>query len=191
MRLVAIVVFVALCSVANAQPGETPVMSPAPAPAAKRPEGDGKDPGIAVLISIGVPVAGALTMAAADSEGVAFLGFAAVYLGPSTGRWYAGEFGGGTLGLRTLGGVSMFTGLMMALSSDCDFEYDCSDAERRGEMGALLFWGGAGLWVGTTIADIAYAKRAADKWNKRHGVAVGPTLVGANRAPGFVLSGSF
>lgn len=175
-------------SVAHAQPGETPLIAQ---PALTTQQTDRKDPSIAVLMSLGLPVVGAITLAAADSEEAAWLGFGAMYLGPSAGRWYAGEFGGGTLGLRTLGGLSMAIGLAMAISSECDFEYDCSDAERRGNIGGVLVLGGAGLWIGTTIADIAYAKRAADKWNQRHNVAVSPGLVGTNRSPGVFLSGSF
>lgn len=187
MRL-ALVVLLVLCSVAHAQPGETPLITTTPAQPVVA---DRKDPSIAVLMSLGLPVVGAITLAAAESESAAWLGFGAVYLGPSTGRWYAGEFGAGTLGLRTLSGLSMAMGLAMVIGSECDFEYDCSDSERRANIGGVLMLGGAGLWIGTTIADIAYAKRAADKWNQRHSVAVGPGFVGANRSPGVFLSGDF
>lgn len=191
MRFALAALLVLTSSVAQAQPGEAPVIAPARAAKPPKLERDSKDPSIAVLISLGLPVAGVITMAAANSEGGVWLGFGALYLGPSAGRWYAGEAGAGTLTLRTLGGLSLFTGLAMAYSSDCDHESDCSDAERRGNIGGLLMLGGAGLWVGTTIADIYYAKRAADRWNERRGFALAPSLVGPNRAPGVMLSGSF
>lgn len=200
MRL-ALAALLLASSVAHAQPGESPVIAPAQPAKAPKLEGDRKDPSIAALLSLGLPVAGAITMAAADNEGVAWLGFGALYLGPSTGRWYAGEAGLGTLGLRTVGGLSTVVGFAMVLGSEfeCehDYEYDasCNDArdraDRRGIVGGALMLGGAGLWVGTTIADIVYAKRAADKWNERRGFVVAPGLVGPNRSPGMFVSGSF
>ena len=54
---------------------------------------DKKDPAIAVLLSLGVPVAGAITMGAAKSDGIALLDFTAIYFGPSTGHRFAGQAG--------------------------------------------------------------------------------------------------
>jgi len=189
LEAIVLVVLLLLGSVAHAQPGETPLIVTAPPPAMK--PVDQKDPSIAVLLSLGLPVVGALTMAAADSEETAWLGFGGLYLGPSVGRWYAGEFGAGTLALRTLGGLSMVAGFGMVLGSECDYEYDCSDSNRRGTIGGVMMLTGAGLWLGSTFADIYYAKTDTESWNKRHSMAVGPTLVGSDRSPGVMLSGRF
>jgi hypothetical protein len=203
MRLLVVLSVVFASSIAHAQPGMTPPISPpAMTPAQpKQPEGDRKDPSIAVLLSLGVPVAGAIMLGAADNDTAKLIGFGGLLFGPSTGRWYAGEAGGGTLALRTLGGVSMVVGLVSVIAaaeSDCDFYDDgCpaarDEADAMERRGMVLFFGGAGLWVGTSIADIVFAKRAADSWNKRHSVSLTPGYVGTGgtRTPGVVLTGRF
>jgi hypothetical protein len=199
MRSVLVLAFMLVSSLADAQaPGMTPPIEPAPTPAAA-PHRDQKDPSIAVLLSLGVPVAGAFTLGASDSDGGRMLGLAALYFGPSTGQWYAGKAGGLGLGLRAVGGVSMVSGLIMALNSEyeCDFEEDCTAiaerANRRGDMGAALMLAGAGLWVGSSLYDIVLAKRAADSWNTRHRVSLTPGFVGtsAKKTPGLFVSARF
>ena len=199
MRSVLVLAFLLASSLAHAQaPGMTPPIEPAPTPRAAS-HGEQKDPSIAVLLSLGVPVAGAFTLGASDSDGGRMLGLAALYFGPSTGQWYAGKAGGLGLGLRAVGGASMVFGLVMALSSeyDCDFEEDCTPirerAERRGDIGAGLMLTGAGLWVGSSIYDIVLAKRATDSWNKRHDVSLTPGLVGTSskKTPGLFVTARF
>jgi hypothetical protein len=53
---------------------------------------------------------------------------------------------------------------------------------------------GASLWVGSSIADVIFAKRAADRWNQRHAVTVAPTAFATpngSRVPGLVLGAQF
>jgi hypothetical protein len=127
------------------------------------------------------------------------LGLSALYFGPRTGQWYAGKAGGLGLGLRAIGGVSMVYGLILALNSeyDCDFEEDCTAtsqrAERRGDTGAILMLTGAGLWVGSSIYDIVLAKRAAESWNARHNMSLTPGLVGTSgkKTPGLFVTARF
>jgi hypothetical protein len=60
--------------------------------------------------------------------------------------------------------------------------------------GIALIWGGASLWVGSSIYDIVLAKRAADSWNARHNVGVAPMVArdaSGGRTPGLVLTGRF
>jgi hypothetical protein len=145
-------------------------------------ESERKDPTVAVALSVGVPVAGAVTVAAAPGA-LKLVGVAALLVGPSTGRWYAGEGGGATLTLRVFGGVTMGVGVVMLYgisTNDCDPDETCAST-RPYEALALA---GAGVIVATTIADVVLAKRAADRWN------VAPTLVGGD-APGVTVSGRF
>ena len=214
MRSVLVAAFlVALTSPAFAQPGLTPPLAPsalsapsatgetAPPTSAKLASRDAKDPSIAVLLSLGVTTGGVITLLAAadDSEGLAWVGLGAMYFGPSTGRWYAGESGGVGLGLRALGAATALIGVSQLLASEysCDFDYDCTAererADRAGTRAALLLTTGAGLWVGSTIADIVLAKRGVDRWNKRHALSVAPTALTSRdgHVPGLVLAGRF
>jgi hypothetical protein len=186
-------------SLARAQaPGMTPPVETTPQP---QQNVEKKNPSIAVLLSLGVPVAGAIVIGASDTDGARTLGAAALYFGPSTGQWYAGKVGGLGLGLRAVGAVSMVYGLVKVLDSEneCDFDYDGScqagAAQRRHDqdVGSVLMLTGAGLWVGSSIYDIVLAKRAADSWNARHGVMLTPGLVGTSdkKTPGLFVNARF
>lgn len=200
MRSVLVFAFLLVSSLAYAQaPGMTAPVEAAPPQPQQNIEK--KDPSTAVLLSLGIPVAGAITLGASDTDGGRMLGLAAIYFGPSTGQWYAGQVGGLGLGLRALGGVSMVYGLVKMLESeyDCDFDYDGScqaEYERHqhdGQVGGVLMLTGAGLWVGSSIYDIVLAKRAAESWNARHSVSLTPGLVGTTgrKAPGLFVSAQF
>jgi hypothetical protein len=169
--------------------------APAPAPPAAH-----KSESVAVLLSLGVTTGGLVTLIAADSSELMWVGLAGMYLGPSTGQWYAGEHGGLGLGLRALGAVGAVYGLSLALGAESDCfpdepgcQEDRARADRQGTVGGVLMIGGAGLWIGSTIADVIFAKRAAERWNKRHAVSISPTAYssGSARMPGLVISGRF
>jgi hypothetical protein len=181
MRGLVCLAVLAIASPALAQaPGE---VAPLPEPA----HVDAKDPNSAVLLSLGVTTAGIVTIAAAgkaNSGPGMLLGLAGVYLGPSTGRWYAGQTGGGSLALRALGGVAMVYGLALVLSQeDCD--YECTSSS--GNTGAVLLFGGLALWGGTTIYDIVMAKRDTDQWNATH-LHLTPTVMSMAGHNGMGLS---
>ncbi len=199
MRSVLVFAFLLVSSLAHAQaPGMTPPIEPATQP---QQSVDQKNPSTAVLLSLGIPLAGIATMGISDTDGGRMVGLAALYFGPSTGQWYAGKVGGLGLGLRAVGAVSMVYGFVKVLDSaeECDFDYDGSCAaradsrERAGAVGAGLMWAGAGLWVGSSIYDIVLAKRAADSWNARHNVTLSPGLVGTSgtKTPGLFVSARF
>ncbi|HEY5947725.1 MAG TPA: hypothetical protein VIV40_19630 [Kofleriaceae bacterium] len=178
-------------SAAFAQPGQT----------APQPELDQKSPSIAVGLSLGVTAAGVVTLIASDNDSLSWLGLGALYFGPSTGQWYAGELGGLGLGARALGGVAAIYGFSQLLQSENDCEPgidgDCSAenarADRAGTRGMLFLLGGTGLWVGSSIADVIFAKRAADRFNQRHALTIAPTALAApgGRVPGLVVSARF
>lgn len=177
--------------IASAQPALTPPITPVPA--APTATADSKDPSIAVLLSLGITSAGYVTLFAAHNENLQLAGFAATYLGPSTGQWYAGQVGGLGLGLRALGYVSGVYGVAQLLDSECD-EEDCSSSDAAGDRGTVFLLAGAGLYVGSSIYDIVLARRAADSWNARHSVNLMPSMTSdasGNKSPGLVLTGRF
>jgi hypothetical protein len=187
-------------STASAQPslsppGMTPALTPPTVQLTPAPTADRKDPSTAVLLSLGITTASYITLFAADNDDLQLAGFIGTYLGPSTGQWYAGQVGGLGLGLRAAGFVMGVYGISQMLESECDdIDGDCSGADAAGERGALFFWGGAGLWVGSTIYDIVLAKRAADSWNVRHNVNLAPTMsadISGHHAPGLAFTGRF
>jgi hypothetical protein len=194
----AIVALLTHATAAHAQPAITPPSAPpASTPSAAQPASvaEVKSPSVAVLLSLGVTAGGAITLMASDNESARWFGAAALFFGPSTGQWYAGEAGLLGLGARALGIAGLGYGLSMMLDSECDAEYgeDCTALRRRGTLGGVMFMGGVGLWVGSSIVDVILAKRAADRWNQRHALALAPTALtaGNSRAPGLVLTGRF
>lgn len=176
-------------------------MTPPIAPAPPQQPVDQRSPSIAVLLSVGVPIAGVVTLVASDDDSMKTVGLVTMYLGPSTGQWYAGKFGGLGLGLRALAAVSMYYGFVKVLDGeeDCDFDYDGACAAERdrartsGQIGDALVLTGAVLWVGSSIYDVALAKRAADSWNAQHHVTLTPGLVGTTgtKTPGLFVSARF
>jgi hypothetical protein len=153
-----------------------------------------KNPALAVTLSVGVPTLGVVAIAASDNGGAKLLGASALLIGPSIGRWYAGD--GSTTGIlvRGAGGVAAIVGVaMMVSASEADCVADdtpCSSQESQKAIGGALALGGAGVWIGSTIMDIVLAERAAVRANEHH-VAIAPGLVGSSHAPGLVVAGRF
>lgn len=181
--------------VAAAQPALTPpsLTQPTPPPPAA-PAADAKDASTAVLLSLGITTAGYVTLIASDNHDLQLLGFAATYLGPSTGQWYSGQVGTLGLGLRAAGFVSMVYGFAELLQSECDeIDGPCPNSNSDA-IGSALMLTGAGLWVGSSIYDVVLAKRAADSWNARHSVNLAPMMTSdaaGTKTPGLVLTGRF
>lgn len=188
MLRLALVALVLGTSVARgAPPGETaPQLVSSPEPE------EIKNPGVAVMLSFGVTAAGIVTLASSDSDSAAGLGLAALYFGPSVGRWYAGSSGLSGLGLRAVAAGAILFGFASILSSECEFDDErdaCSDDESP-EPGALLVIGGAGLWLGSSIADIFFARSDAMDYNRRHQLSLSPTRMQGG-ATGLALTGRF
>lgn len=188
MRSLAVLIVVALSTPALAQaPGQT-IPQPLSSPATPAEE---KGPDTAVLLSVGVTGAGLLTIIAGskDHSGTAALvGIGAMYFGPSVGRWYAGSDGIGSLGLRAVGGASALLGLAMIIGSE-DCEGNCHEA-----VAASMFFGGLGLWAGTSIYDIVMAGSDAHRWNREHAsLQLRPTTVSmaGHHGVGLALAGHF
>lgn len=142
-----------------------------------------KSPSVAVSLSVGVTAAGLITFVSGGGS-VQMLGLGLMFIGPSTGRWYAGEDGLGGLGLRTLAAAGMVGGLVQVLRSDCDTEEECGN----GGAGGAMILGGAALWIGSSIAHVVFAERAARRWNENHALALTPTI---GNTTGLALTGRF
>lgn len=188
MRSLAVLIVVALSTPALAQaPGETvPLSSPA-TPA------EDKSPDTAVLLSVGVTGAGLLTtISGAKSSGtLALVGIGAMYFGPSVGRWYAGSDGIGSLGLRAVGGASALLGVALLIGSG---ECEGVDCPNHDALYGTMFFGGLGLWAGTSIYDIVMAGRDANRWNReRYALQLRPTTVSmaGHHGVGLALAGHF
>jgi hypothetical protein len=157
-------------------------------PPTKRPVVEAKSPAVAMGVSIGIPVAGALTLAFAPKDGEKALGVLAMYVGPATGQWYAGKGGGLGLGLRLLSIAGAVGALMLVVDEECDLDTD-REATTNDYIAGTIAVGAAGLWVGSSVYDVVLAKRAVDHWN--HNLTLMPGLVGNQRAPGVFLGGRF
>jgi hypothetical protein len=104
--------------------------------------------------------------ATSGSAGLAVVSAVGFWTGPSMGRWYVGEYGGGPLLVRGLGIGLMIGGLVNNLCGGCRF----STAEE------IAFYTGLGLYLGSTIYDLATASDRARAYNLRHRKAVGAKL---------------
>jgi hypothetical protein len=199
-RVVVVLLLVLSGSIAFAQaPGETPILTPS----LRAPH---KEPGTAVLLSVGTPVVGFLAFVGGikhESAPVALLGLAGMYLGPSTGQWYAGRVGGIGLATRAVAAVAIVHGIGLiedTEGNDClgfSSDAECARAEaewkHQEDVGGAYLWTGLALWGGSTIFDVVMAYRATNDWNREHALALTPTLLPATggRAPGLTLSMTF
>jgi hypothetical protein len=188
MRL-AILVLCFAATIAHAQPAH---MMASPSGASNTPTSEEKSASTAVILSIGIPVLGATTVVASHgSPGPALLGAGALFLGPSIGRWYAGDSAGGTLAIRGAGILAIGAGLVgMYGISEADCRANDQPCHSPVPFQALAI-GGATVVVGTWVYDVVQAKRGADRWNLSHGVSLTPGLVGNRSAPGLFVSGQF
>jgi len=195
MLRLALAILVASASMAHADPpGLTPAVAMPAAPDADVDEP--KSRGLAVLLSIGTTFGGFLTLASAEREGTALVGTALMIVGPSTGRWYAGEASLSGIGLRSLATVSMIYGFAALIGSECGYDeyeddYYASSCEDDQSLASALVIGGGALFIGSALVDVVLADRAARDYNARH-LTVRPMIqTPAGGATGLALAGRF
>jgi hypothetical protein len=192
-RLVLAVVLALMSSVAGADGGSPP---PGMTPPTHVPASDTRSPTTAVVLSAGTTLLG-MAMIAGESDRTTMFGVLTMYVGPTTGLWYAGNVGWPGLVARLVAAGLIVKGLEQwdnaYLAADC-IEFDegeCDDsfayADRENRRGGYLVWSGVGIWATSTIVDVALAHRAARKWNERN-VTVVPTF---NGGPGVALGMRF
>lgn len=186
MLRLALAAVIASSSLAHADaPGQTPLVEPAPAPRGP------KSGSTAMLTSIATTLGGfALMVSTDDHEGLQWLGAGMVLVGPSTGRWYAGEASFGGIAVRGLASVTMLYGVLIGvLSEDCDSAGNCSSDD---DVSGALIMGGGVLFVGSAVYDVVMADRAARDYNRRN-VTLAPARfrTADGQATGLVLGGHF
>ncbi len=145
-----------------------------------------KSPAFAVALTITTALAGYAILASdPKNDNLALVGLAAMYVGPSTGQWYAGRIGAPGLVTRLGAGWMFVHGLGIRDdhelndclgvddASECDAILDHADREmERGEKWMQV---GAALWLVSSLVDVALSHRAAVKHNERS-VAITPLL---------------
>ncbi len=188
MRRLVLVVVAVLGLVGLVEQGHAqPALAPPPAPPARA--HDERSPAVAVGLSVGVTVAGAAALFV-PSDGARFGGVIAMYLGPSTGRWYAGESSASGIGYRLLGTGLVVAGIALDMDRECDDRAPCS-----GPGGATIALAvvGAGVWLASAAVDTVRAHQAARRTHDRRAVSVAPTALrsGVTYAPGVAIAGQF
>ena len=187
MRL-AILLLCFAATIAHAQPGNSSSTTPTTSTASS----DDKSSTTAVVLSVGVPLLGAAATFGSHGNGGAILfGVNALFFGPSLGRWYAGESGGGTLAIRGAGILALGAGVIgMYGISESDCRANDQPCHSPLPFQALAL-GGTAMIFGSWAYDVVQAKRGVDRWNVRHHVSVTPALIGGTDAPGVFVSGQF
>lgn len=178
--LVTSLVVIALHGEAAAQSATLDVQStPQPQPQSQLPIAEVKSPHTALGISLGVTMAGIVLGSVSASRGhapLAFSGLGLASIGPSTGRWYSGSIGAGSLALRALGGLSTVTGIAVLVAA--------GEADSPGDYavgaGLGLFVAGTSLWVATSVYDFIRAGREARSYNRARALRVAPMLHAAS-----------
>jgi hypothetical protein len=181
----------------------SPPSPPGLVPAGSAATSDAREPGLALVLSIGVTTLGGGILASSlrsGSTGGTIVGMLALLVGPSTGRWYAGDAGLVTLGLRAASGVAIVEAI--AISADDDDE-DClgstpaqctaleNQIARDNRHSDELLLSSAAVWLGTSVYDVVVAYTATKRWNAVHVVPLATSSGSTGRVAGLALSGAF
>ena len=155
------------------------------------------------LSSVGASVSGAVVIAgfvtAPDSkrinEPVMYTGIGMLFVTPSLGQFYVGEYVTLGMGVRALAtGLAVYTLQTQTKLATCD--HALSSNEPPCEVfseGAYPMLGLAAIgFIGGVWYDALDAGDAVDRWNRAHGFSVTPGVQTARGpAAGLTLSGSF
>jgi hypothetical protein len=156
-----------------------------------------------VLSSVGASISGAVVVAgfvtAPDSrrinEPVMYTGIGMLFITPSLGEMYAGEYVTLGMGVRALSaGLAVWTMRSQTTLVRCDDALTSSEPLcEQFTANAYPLLGLAAIgFIGGVWYDALDADDAVDRWNKRHGLSVTPAVPSANGpAPGLTLSGRF
>lgn len=190
MRALALAIVLASTVAHAAPPGQTPVVVIDP-PTSE----DGPSRSVAVLLSTSTTLGGLLMLTQSENEGTALLGAAVMTVGPSTGRWYAGEASLSGIGLRSLAAVSMIYGLTVLLQAECDYydyesDYDNS-CDNDETLPSVMLLGGGALFIGSAIYDVVMADRAARDYRAGNLTVKPMVQTSAGGATGIALAGHF
>jgi len=177
--LIAAWLVLAMAGTAAAQPGMTAPSSLPPPPT--RQQGEELSESTAAWLSLGgtaaswtlLAVASKMDQGGSSNAGhIATIGALGTLFAPSFGHWYAHSYLTRGLGLRVAGAAATLLGFSLLLSQ-CEDE--CSNAG----FAAALMLGGAGLYLGGTIDDIATAPGKVRQYNQRfQNVVIAPMIRG-------------
>jgi hypothetical protein len=169
-------------SVARAQPG---MWAPPPPPAEVADERSPVAAGGLALLGTAAGWGAFLASAGSGDGDLALLGLGGVFIGPSLGHFYAGEWGGGFahMGVRAAAGGVVVLGAVVLFTNCYGESDDCDEG-----VGTAMMLGGAALGVGSTIYSIVDAPRAARRVNERRRLALTPApMLGPDRSLGYGL----
>jgi hypothetical protein len=172
-----LVLVAALSTLAHAEPLPA-TRKPAPSESAASP----KKPLIALALSLSGAALGWGILGLGESDAVYWSAAGAMVIGPSLGRYYAGDYFGPGIVLRGAGVAALF------LNGEGCHDRSCSDLESNARQALIPL--GLLAYLGGTFWDIARAPHDAEDWNRTH-LIVSPVALqsGAHLAPGLGLSG--
>lgn len=156
-----------------------------------------------LLSGVGASVSGAVVIAgfvtAPDSKRinplVMYTGIGLLFVTPSLGELYAGEYLTIGMGVRALAaGLAVYTLETQTTLATCDSALSSTEppCEIFTEAAYPLLGIAAIGFIGGVWYDALDAGDAVDRWNRRHGLSVTPGVPTASGpAPGLTLSGRF
>ncbi len=139
-----------------------------------------KSPELAMTLSISIPVAGFVGIAAGtEGSSLVKVGIAAMIVGPATGHWYAHEPGLIGLAARSVAAVALYYGLDELRYGGCDLDCPVNDTsgQRNERLGYALTISGLAVFAASTVYDVVLARREVGTWNREHAIAVAPTAI--------------
>jgi hypothetical protein len=154
--------------------------------------------GAAAGVSGAVTLAGFLTTPEGEAfnEPVLFTGVGMLFVAPSAGEFYAGQYLTYGMGIRALAtGLAVYALETQTRAVRCDVPG--ASTEPNCEVfteGAYPLLGIAAIaFIGGVWYDVLDAGDAADRYNAKHGFTVAPTMLPASHgsAPGLMLGGTF
>jgi len=126
---------------------------------------------------------------------ILYTGIGMLAIGPSAGEFYAGQYLTIGMGVRAAGaGLALWTLQAQTKEITCDNATNADQKCTGYKENAIPLLGVAAIiFIGGIWYDVLDAGDAADRYNKKHGYTVTPTVVptSSGAAPGLSLTGSF
>lgn len=156
-----------------------------------------------ILSSAGASVSGAVVLAgflaAPDAKRIhapiMYTGIGLLFVTPSLGQFYAGEYLTIGMGVRALAaGFAIYTLETQTRLATCDTATSSNDppCEIFKEVAYPMLGIAAIGFIGGVWYDALDAGDAVDRWKRRHGISVTPAVPSAHGpAPGLTISGVF
>lgn len=156
-----------------------------------------------LLSAVGSSVSGAVVVAGFVSapnaervnDPVMYTGIGMLFVTPSLGEFYAGQYVTLGMGVRAIAaGLAVYTLQTQTHLATCDLapSSQAPKCEEFDEAAYPLLGIAAIGFIGGVWYDVLDAGDAAERWNQKHGITVTPAVpTTSGLAPGLSLSGSF